>query len=104
MKIKSTIRHVHDVKPGETVSYGGYWAAQQLTRIATIAIGYGDGYLRGEYNKGFVFIRGQLCPILGRVCMDATKLVKLLMLSMVNSTSASRWKALPTSITRFHTN
>jgi alanine racemase len=72
MKIKSTIRHIHDVKPGETVSYGGYWMAQQPTRIATIAIGYGDGYLRGEYNKGFVFIRGQLCPILGRVCMDAT--------------------------------
>ena len=72
MKIKSTIRHIHDVKPGETVSYGGYWMAQQPTRIATIAIGYGDGYLRGEYNKGFVMIRNQICPILGRVCMDAT--------------------------------
>ena len=72
MKIKSTIRHIHIVKPGETVSYGGYWMAQQPTRIATIAIGYGDGYLRGEYNKGFVMIRGQICPILGRVCMDAT--------------------------------
>ncbi len=50
----------------------GYWMAQQPTRIATVAIGYGDGYLRGGYNKGFLFIRGQLCPILGRVCMDAT--------------------------------
>ena len=47
MRIKATIRHIHDVKPGETVSYGGYWMAQQPTRIATVAIGYGDGYLRG---------------------------------------------------------
>ncbi|MCK9181335.1 MAG: alanine racemase [Fibrobacteraceae bacterium] len=72
MTIKSTIRTIHEVPAGEAVSYGQYWVAQQPTKIAAIAIGYGDGYLRGEYNKGFVLIRGELCPILGRVCMDAT--------------------------------
>lgn len=72
MKIKATVRHIHEMLPGEAVSYGGYWVAQQPTKVATIAMGYGDGFLRGEYNKGFVVIRGCLCPILGRVCMDAT--------------------------------
>jgi alanine racemase len=72
MKIKATVRHIHEINPGEAVSYGGYWVARQPTKVATIAMGYGDGFLRGEYNKGFVKIRGQLCPILGRVCMDAT--------------------------------
>lgn len=72
MTIKSTIRTIHEVPTGEGVSYGQYWVAQQPTKVATIAIGYGDGYLRGEYNNGYVVIRNQLCPILGRVCMDAT--------------------------------
>lgn len=72
MKIKATVRHIHEVQPGEGVSYGQYWMAQQPTKVATIAIGYGDGYLRGEYNTGYVMIRNQICPILGRVCMDAT--------------------------------
>jgi len=72
MKIKATVRAIHEVTVGEGVSYGQYWVAQQPTKVATIAIGYGDGYLRGEYNTGFVLIRNQLCPILGRICMDAT--------------------------------
>ncbi len=41
-------------------------------KVATIAIGYGDGYLRGEYSSGCVYIKNHQCPILGRVCMDAT--------------------------------
>ena len=72
MKIKATIRALHEVQPNEGVSYGQYYLAQQKTKVATIAIGYGDGYLRGEYNTGYVLIRGQVCPILGRICMDAT--------------------------------
>lgn len=71
MTIKSTVRWLHEVHAGESVSYGQYWTAQQNTKVASVAIGYGDGYLRGEYNKGFVLIRGEICPILGRVCMDA---------------------------------
>ncbi|MCL1967152.1 MAG: hypothetical protein FWF67_04655, partial [Fibromonadales bacterium] len=39
--------------------------------VATVAVGYGDGYLRGEPSKGVIFIQGKACPILGRVCMDA---------------------------------
>lgn len=72
LRMRSTIRTLHEVPTGEGVSYGHYWIATQPTKVAAVAIGYGDGYLRGEYNKGLVFIRGKACPILGRVCMDAT--------------------------------
>ncbi len=72
MKMKATIRMIHDVETGESVSYGSFWTASKKTRVATVAIGYGDGYLRGNYNEGVMFLRGKLCPILGRVCMDAT--------------------------------
>lgn len=72
LRMRSTVRTLHEVPAGEGVSYGHYWVATQPTKVAAVAIGYGDGYLRGEYNKGTVFIHGQACPILGRVCMDAT--------------------------------
>ena len=72
LRMRSTVRTLHEVAPGEGVSYGHYWIATQATKVAAVAIGYGDGYLRGEYNKGLVFIQGRPCPIIGRVCMDAT--------------------------------
>lgn len=72
MALRSTIRTIHEVPAGEGVSYGHWWVAERPTKVAAVAIGYGDGYLRGEYNKGMVLIRGVACPILGRVCMDAT--------------------------------
>lgn len=72
MSIKATVRAIHEVPTGEGVSYGQYWLAKEPTKMATIAMGYGDGYLRGEYNKGFVLIKNKICPIVGRVCMDAT--------------------------------
>lgn len=61
------------VKPlaaGETVSYGRTWTAPADTRIATIPVGYGDGYSRLLSNRGRVLIRGAAHPIVGRVCMD----------------------------------
>ena len=72
MRMKASIRQIRTVPAGESISYGQYWTALQPTRVATVAIGYGDGYMRGEVNQGFMFVRGQACPILGRVCMDAT--------------------------------
>ena len=72
MRMRTTIRQIRTVPQGESVSYGQYWTAPRATRVATVAIGYGDGYMRGEVNQGWMFVRGKPCPILGRVCMDAT--------------------------------
>ena len=68
---KSHVIHVKDVKPGLGVSYGAtYVTHKPTTRIATISIGYADGYPRALSSKGRVLIHGQYAPILGRVCMD----------------------------------
>jgi len=72
MQMKATIRQIRDIPTGESLSYGQYWTASRPTRVATVAIGYGDGYMRGEVNQGWMFVNGHPCPILGRVCMDAT--------------------------------
>lgn len=55
---------------GETVGYGRTWAAPRDTTIATIPVGYGDGYSRLLSNRGRVLVGGRSCPIVGRVCMD----------------------------------
>ena len=52
------------------VSYGGTFVTKQKTRIATIPVGYADGYPRQLSNKGRVLIHGKSAPILGRICMD----------------------------------
>ncbi len=70
MEIKSHIAYIKTVEPGVEVSYGGTYTTQKVTRIATIPVGYADGYARGLSNKGSVLIRGRRAPILGRVCMD----------------------------------
>jgi alanine racemase len=58
------------VKPGSTVSYGATWTAEQLTRVVTLPVGYGDGYLRAMSGQAEVIIRGARRPVVGRVCMD----------------------------------
>ena len=58
------------IDEGECVSYGCTFRAGRKTRVATLAIGYGDGYPRALSGKGEVLIRGKRCPIIGRVCMD----------------------------------
>lgn len=66
----SQIIMLKECPAGEAVSYGGTYVTTRPTKIATIPIGYGDGYPRSLSNKGYVLIRGQKAPILGRVCMD----------------------------------
>lgn len=66
----SHVAHVKWVEAGTPVSYGGTFVTERPTRIATVPIGYADGYPRSLSNKGYVLIRGQKAPILGRVCMD----------------------------------
>jgi alanine racemase len=60
------------VEPGETVSYGATWTAPARRRIATLGIGYGDGYRRHLSGRGTVLVRGTPCPVAGRVTMDMT--------------------------------
>ena len=70
MQIFAHVTHVKWIEPGMQVSYGGTFEAEKRMRIATIPIGYGDGYPRSLSNKGYVLIHGKKAPILGRVCMD----------------------------------
>lgn len=70
MSLKSHVVFIKDVEPGTAISYGGTFVAEHRMRIATIPVGYGDGYPRSLSNKGYVLIRGRRAPITGRVCMD----------------------------------
>lgn len=71
LSLHSHIVYVKTVHPGQRISYGGTFTAQHTMRVATIPVGYGDGYPRSlSGGKGYVLIRGSKAPILGRVCMD----------------------------------
>jgi len=71
MALKTRVTLVRDVGPGRGVSYGRDFITTKPMRIATLAMGYADGYPRQTSNKGAqVLIRGQRCPILGRITMD----------------------------------
>ena len=70
MEIKSHISYLKDVTPGTAISYGGTFVASKPMKVATIPVGYADGYPRQLSGKGWVLIHGQKAPILGRVCMD----------------------------------
>ena len=61
---------VKQVPAGTQVGYGGTYITEKTTKIATIPVGFADGYSRRLSNKGFVRIRGKLAPVIGRVCMD----------------------------------
>lgn len=70
MSIKSCITYIKTLDKGMGVSYGGTFVTDRETTIATIPVGYGDGYSRALSSKGRVLINGQSAPIIGRVCMD----------------------------------
>lgn len=70
LTLKSYITYVKTAEPGAEVSYGGTYQAETKRKIATIPVGYGDGYSRNLSSRGWVLIRGKRAPILGRVCMD----------------------------------
>lgn len=70
MELKSHVTYVKDVPEGAAISYGGTYVADKKRRVATIPVGYADGYPRQLSNKGWVLIHGKKAPILGRVCMD----------------------------------
>ncbi len=71
LSLRSVVSHVKTVKPGATISYGRKFTAQKEMKVATVPVGYADGYPRILSAKGAqVLIGGKRCPILGRVCMD----------------------------------
>ena len=70
MTLASAVISVRAVQPGETVGYGATWTATRPSRIATVCIGYGDGYPRLAPNGTPVLVSGQRAPLAGRVSMD----------------------------------
>ena len=70
MSIHSHVTYVKTVKKGEGISYGSTYVPEHDIKVATIPVGYGDGYPRSLSNKGYVLINGKKAYILGRVCMD----------------------------------
>ena len=70
LRWESRITHVKLLPAGREISYGGTFVTTQPTMVATIPVGYADGYRRSLSGKFYVLIRGQRAPILGRICMD----------------------------------
>ena len=70
MELKSHVAFVKSIKKGDSVSYGRTFTADKDMKLATIPVGYADGYLRLLSNKGRVIINGSYAPIVGRICMD----------------------------------
>ena len=70
MSWHSRVSHVKTLPAGRQISYGGTYETVAPTRVATIPVGYADGYRRALSSKFYVLIHGKKAPILGRVCMD----------------------------------
>jgi alanine racemase len=70
MAFETAISFLKEVPVGARLSYGATWEARRVSRIATLPVGYGDGYARALGNRAEVLIRGQRAPVVGRVCMD----------------------------------
>jgi len=70
LTLKSQVIYVKNIEKGTSISYGGTYTADTTRKIATVPVGYGDGYPRTLSNKGWVLIHGKKAPIRGRICMD----------------------------------
>jgi alanine racemase len=67
---KSQVAQVHQLEIGEAVGYGQLWAAEQKSSVATVPVGYADGFRRAPNTWQYVLVRGQRAPVIGRVSMD----------------------------------
>ncbi|MCI5587666.1 MAG: alanine racemase [Lachnospiraceae bacterium] len=70
MEIISYISFIKTLEKGVEIGYGGTFTTTRETKVATIPVGYADGYPRSLSNKGCILINGQRAPIIGRICMD----------------------------------
>ncbi|MBT4762284.1 MAG: alanine racemase [Bdellovibrionaceae bacterium] len=96
MCLKSEVIQVHELEPGESVSYGNEWVAQQKSVIGVMPVGYADGYTRHLSNKGVLILGGKKIPVIGIVCMDYTlvDLTKLLAQGIIKSSQEAVGKEL----------
>lgn len=70
MRLVSKVVMVKDLPAGTPVSYGGTYVTERRIKVATVPVGYGDGYTRAYSNRAWASIRGKKVPLIGRVCMD----------------------------------
>ena len=70
LRWETRIVHINLLEPGREIGYGGTYTTTHLTRVATLPVGYADGYRRNLSGRFYVLIRGRKAPILGRICMD----------------------------------
>ncbi len=70
MRMKTNISHIKEIEIGEGISYDYTFVASRKTKVATLPIGYADGYPRNLSNVGYVSIQGKHAPLLGLLCMD----------------------------------
>ena len=70
LEFKTEVTQIHELKSGESVGYGRAYKSKRPSRIATLAVGYGDGFRRAPYNWGRVLIKGEYAQLAGRVSMD----------------------------------
>ena len=70
LRWETRIVHINLLEPGREIGYGGTYTTTHLTRVATLPVGYADGYRRNLSGRFYVLIRGKKAPILGRICMD----------------------------------
>ncbi len=70
MTLKANVVHVKDVEKDVCISYGRTFRTSRKSRIATVPIGYADGYTRLMSNKGRMLVNGEFAPVVGRICMD----------------------------------
>ena len=74
MTLKTAVANVKTLKAGATVSYGRTFTAEKDMKIATVPIGYADGFIRSYSKEGYMIINGKKAKIVGRICMDQTML------------------------------
>ncbi len=72
MSFRTWVAQIRDVPKGRTVGYGGLFTTLRDSRIASLPVGFGEGYPRSLFNKGIVLIRGRRCPVIGRVSLNVT--------------------------------
>ena len=72
LHLRARIVDLRDVHAGESVGYGATWSPSETRRIATVPVGYADGYRRHLSNRGAALLRGERCPVVGRISMDMT--------------------------------
>lgn len=70
LRWETRITHLKTLEPGREIGYGGTYTTTRPTRVATIPVGYADGYRRSLSGRFYVLIHGKKAPILGRICMD----------------------------------